>query len=153
MARPAKSTAVKTGAITKEEESMRAEREKAITGSSDNLDPPEYLTDKQKSVFEFIKSNLSESGILGNLDIAVLSNASIAIERLQAIETMINDDPELLRDNKIMASQDRYFRQFARYCNELCLSPQSRAKLALTSTQTEMSKKPKTIMDVLSSDE
>lgn len=72
---------------------------------------------------------LRASGILGNLDVFVLSQCAIAIDRLQYIEESINDDLDLLRDAKFMASKEKYTKTFYRCCNELSLSPQARAKI------------------------
>jgi phage terminase small subunit len=46
------------------------------------------------------------------------------------METAINENTDLLNDKTFMASKDKYSKDFFRYCNELSLSPQSRAKLA-----------------------
>ena len=43
---------------------------------------------------------------------------------------MINEDPSLIFNVKLMASKDKYTKDFFRCCNELGLSPQSRAKFA-----------------------
>ncbi|MDE5772811.1 MAG: P27 family phage terminase small subunit, partial [Ruminococcus sp.] len=49
---------------------------------------------------------------------------------MQTIEKQVNENPELLADSSLMATKDRYTKAFFRYCNELCLSPQARAKIA-----------------------
>ena len=54
----------------------------------------------------------------------------IAIDRLQEIESMINDDFELIKNASLMSAKDKYTKDLYRCCNELSLSPQSRAKLA-----------------------
>ena len=60
MARPAKSTRVKTGTITKKEEAVRAAVEDNLRGGSAELSPPDYLSDDQKKVFYFIVEKLAE---------------------------------------------------------------------------------------------
>ena len=92
--------------------------------------PPDYLTNKQKDLFNYIVEQLKASEILGNLDAFILAQAAISIDRLGYIEDSINKDSALLFDSKFMASKDKYTKDFFRCCNELSLSPQSRAKLA-----------------------
>lgn len=130
MSRPAKSVMVSSGKISNEEKTARAEEEKKLRGADDKLKPPAYLSKTQKKFFKFIVDELKKSGILGNLDIYILACCSIALDRMQEIESAINEDIKLLRDRDFMASKDKYTKDFYRCCSELCLSPQARAKLA-----------------------
>lgn len=137
MARPAMSAKVTAKHLTNDEKNNKIETESRLKGNSDKLRPPPYLTAPQKKIFRFIVSNLEASGILGNLDIYVLTECSICIDRMQIIEKKINDNPELLSNPSLMAAKDRYAKNFQRYCNELCLSPQSRAKIGNLNLQNE----------------
>ncbi|ADO36281.1 P27 family phage terminase small subunit [Eubacterium callanderi] len=130
MARPAKAAATRTGNMTKNEKNERVEQESRIRGEDNALAPPDYLTNKQKDLFNYIVEQLKASEILGNLDAFILAQAAISIDRLGYIEDSINKDSALLFDSKFMASKDKYTKDFFRCCNELSLSPQSRAKLA-----------------------
>lgn len=131
MARPCKSAKVLTECSqTKEEINARIEHEDRLRGSGDKLAPPKWLSESQKEIFINIVSELRESEILGNLDIYILSQCSVAIDRLQTIEQMINADPNLLSTPQFMSSKEKYTKDFYRCCNELSLSPQSRAKMA-----------------------
>ena len=78
MARPAKSTRVKTGTITKKEEAVRAAVEDNLRGGSAELSPPDYLSDDQKKVFYFIVEKLAEQTYL-----AALTNTPFANLRLR----------------------------------------------------------------------
>lgn len=129
MGRPAKSVKTQSRHNTKSEEKERLEIEEKIRGKSDKLKPPKYLNEAQKKIFKWIKRELTESGILSNLDIYILTQFSIAIDRLQAIEMKINDNFELIFDKDLMSSKDKYTKDLYRCCNELCLSPQARAKI------------------------
>jgi P27 family predicted phage terminase small subunit len=131
MARPAKSTNTKTGVITKDEERLRKLSEARLKCGDDKLTPPDYLTDSQRDIFEYIQTELKSAEILGNLDIFVLVNASVAIDRMISIEKQIENDPALLFETKVMSARDKYSKDFFRCCNELCLSPQARAKLSI----------------------
>lgn len=130
MARPTKSVELMSKHLTQEEISSRQEKEKNLRGSCDKLKPPKYLTSSQKRIFRYILDNLVASNILGNLDIYVLTNCSVSIDRIQMMEEAINKNNDLLNCKTFMASKDKYSKDFFRYCNELSLSPQSRAKLA-----------------------
>lgn len=130
MARPAMSANVTAKHLTNDEKNIRLETENKLKGSSDKLRPPSYLTTPQKKIFRFIVSNLETSGILSNLDNYVLAECSISIDRMQSIERQVNERPELLENSQLMTTKDRYTKAFFRYCNELCLSPQARAKIA-----------------------
>ena len=130
MARPAKAASTRTGNMTKNEKNDRVEQENRIRGEDKALIPPDYLTNKQKSLFNYIVEQLKTAEILGNLDAFILAQAAISIDRLSYIEDSINKDAALLFDSKFMASKDKYTKDFFRCCNELSLSPQSRAKLA-----------------------
>ena len=131
MARPSKPAQLLTSCSqTKEEIRIRKEQENRLKGGENRINPPTYLSKEQKKIFRNIVSQLKASGILGNLDVYILAQCSIAIDRLQTIEAEINADPSLLRDTKLISSKEKYAKDFYRCCNELSLSPQARAKMA-----------------------
>ena len=130
MARPAKNIAVMSKHLTNEEKMRRQEREDVVKGARDKLYAPGHLTDKQVEIFNYILNELEESEILGNLDIYILATCAIAIDRLTEIESRINKDFRLTLNNTLRAAKAEYSKDFYRCCNELSLSPQSRAKLA-----------------------
>jgi len=130
MARPCKSAKLLTECSqTKEEIQSRIENEEKLKGKSDNINPPDYLNDNQVDLFNYITSELEESKLLSNLDIYILSKCVIAIDRLQMIESKINKNLGLLLQSQFMSNKKNYDNDFFRCCNELSLSPQSRAKL------------------------
>lgn len=126
--------------LTKEEKQKREEAEETLKGRSDNINPPNYLSKNQRMLFNYIKDELEESKLLNNLDIYILSTCVIAIDRLQFIEDKINNSPRLLMQNQIMSAKDKYTKDLYRCCNELSLSPQSRAKLANINLQAKQDK-------------
>lgn len=131
MARPCKSAKVLTECSqTKEEINTRIEKEQLIRGKADNIIPSMELTESQQKLFDFIVSELKASEILSNLDKFLLTKAAISIDRLHYIETLVNQKPKLLFNKDVMSKKDSYDKDFYRCCNELCLSPQSRAKIA-----------------------
>lgn len=135
MARPAKNTSLISKNLTAEELDTRRKIEEQTKGNSDCIRPLSYLTPAQKKIFKNIVKELENSNILGNLDVYILSQCAISIDRIQHIEKMLNKEPKLLLETSLMSSKDKYTRDFFRCCNELCLSPQSRAKLANMNVQ------------------
>ncbi|GAA0817486.1 MULTISPECIES: phage terminase small subunit P27 family [Clostridium] len=129
MARPSKSVKVMSKNLTKEEKELRLETEEKLKGGADNISPPTHLNARQKKIFNYVVDQLRESNILGNLDIYILSQTSIAIDRLQQIEKLINNDINRIYDKDLIKAKSEYTKDFFRCCNELSLSPQSRAKL------------------------
>ena len=129
MARPCKSIEGQSRHNSKEDIEKRKETQEVLKGLADKIeDPPDYLTDSQKYIYDFIIQELKASGILSNLDVYILATASIAIDRLQYIEKVINQKPNAILNKDLMSAKDKYNKDFFRCCNELSLSPQSRAK-------------------------
>ncbi len=129
LARPAMSAKTTSKHLTSFEKEAKLDAEEKLRGTANKLKPPRYLTSSQKKIFRFIVSELTASEILGNLDIYVLTECCIALDRMQDIEQQINKDAELICDKNLRAAKDRYTKSFFRCCNELCLSPQSRARM------------------------
>lgn len=140
MARPAKSVKTQSRHNTKSEENQRLKAEEKIRGKADKLNPPEYLSKEQRKIFRWIKKELDASEILSNLDVYILTQFSVAVDRLQNIETKINEDFSLIFDKDLMASKDKYTKDLYRCCNELCLSPQARAKIGSLSMNAQKEK-------------
>lgn len=151
MARPAKSARVKTGTIVKEDEANRIELEDKLRGNSDKLIPPVYMTASQMGIFNYIMAELQEANILGNLDLFILAQTAIAVDRIQDFDRQANDHPELLLTNAFRQARSEASKEYFRCCNELCLSPQSRAKLSIA--KIAPGEKKKTLMDLINEDE
>jgi len=137
MARPCKSVVVMSKNLTQEELKARQKHEQKLKGKADKLKPPSYLNSRQKKIFKYIVSELESAGILGNLDIYILTTVSIAIDRLQEIETMINEDIQNAFDSNVIGAKKKYTDDLYRCCNELSLSPQARAKLGNINIETQ----------------
>lgn len=139
VARPAMSSKTTSKHLTKQETEAKANVEERLKGNDIILTAPDYLSDSQKEIFDYIVDNLTASGILGGLDIYVLTECSICIDRMQEIEKDINKHG---LSNPLITMKEKYTKAFFRYCNELCLSPQSRAKIANICVQNEDSENP-----------
>ena len=90
MARPTKSITARTGHMSKADIDKRLEYEAKLRGDSDKIRAPAYLTLQQKKYFRTIVDYLKESGILGNIDVYLLAQTAITIDRIQACEVAIN---------------------------------------------------------------
>lgn len=150
MARPAMSAKTTAKHLTKSEADAKTRTEDKLRGAADKLRPPKYLTSAQKKIFKFIVKELEASSILGNLDVYVLAECSIALDRMQEIEMRINEEFDQIASSALMMAKDRYTKSFFRCCNELCLSPQSRAKMGNINLQ---AKDENPLLKILSDDE
>ena len=138
MPRPCKSVKVLDKySQTKAEIQIRLDNEEKLKGGAGRIISPSYLNINQKKIFKYIVAELKASGILGNLDIFILTSCVIAIDRLQEIEGMINLDFDMVMNKDLMAAKDKYTKDLFRCTNELSLSPQSRAKLSNINLQAE----------------
>ncbi|ACD23631.1 phage terminase small subunit P27 family [Clostridium botulinum] len=130
MARPCKVIDSQSRHNTKEEVEERKAAEEKIKVLADKIEkPPIYLSKGQKKIYKFIIDELKATGILTNLDVYILSTCSIAVDRLETIEKIINKNISALTNKDLMSAKDKYTKDLYRCCNELSLSPQSRAKL------------------------
>lgn len=151
MGRPAKAVAAKTGKIAAEETEQRAAIEDKLRGKKDKLVPPLYLTDSQMDIFNYIMGELQESDILGNLDLFILAQTAIAVDRIQELDRKANQDKDILFENAFRQARSEASKEYFRCCNELCLSPQSRAKLSIA--KVKPGEKKKTIMDLINEED
>lgn len=127
MARPCKSVDVMSKHLTKEEKKIKKEAEEKLKGGTNKIKPPTYLNKNQKNIFKYIVKELKETNILTNLDIYVLSNCAISVDRIQEAEKLLNED---ILNKEALRLKESYIKDLFREMNELCLSPQSRAKMA-----------------------
>lgn len=139
-----------TGTYRKDVLESRQNNEELLKGNAAQIEPPEYLTDSQRKIFMYIVTNLEASGILGSLDVYVLAECSICIDRMQEIERTINEAGSIIPS--LVRLKETYTKAFFRYCNELSLSPQSRAKLANINAQTAAADE-NPLLKILSDDE
>jgi P27 family predicted phage terminase small subunit len=129
MVRPSKSAKVMGRGLTKDQIELKTSAEELIKGKSNKIKPSAHLDSSQKKIFNIIVDELQASNILGNLDVYILDTCAIAIDRLQEIEILINNDINNLINKSLMSAKDKYTKDFFKCCQELCLSPQSRARI------------------------
>lgn len=135
MPRPAKPIELQTCHNTKSDIQKRKSVQNVLKGDNACIVPPYKLSDSQLNIFNKIRDVYDNVGLIGELDVYTLAECAVVIDRLQVLEMMINDNPDLLTDKDIMSIRKGYTQDYYRLCNELGLSPQSRAKLGSLSLQ------------------
>lgn len=143
MPRPAKPVELQTCHNTKSDIQKRKSVQNSLKGENACIVPPYRLSDSQLNIFNKIRDVYDKVDLIGELDIYTLAECAVVIDRLQVLEMMINDNPDLLTDKDIMAIRKGYTQDYYRLCNELGLSPQSRAKLGSLSLQKDKQSKDK----------
>ena len=135
MSRPAKPIELQTCHNTKSDIQIRKSAQNAIKGDTSCIVPPYKLTDGQLNIFNKIRDVYAKVDLIGELDVYTLAECAVVIDRLQQLEMMINANSSMLTDKDVMAIRKGYTQDYFRLCNELGLSPQSRAKLGSLSLQ------------------
>lgn len=138
MARPAKSIKAGSRHNTQEDIAVRDATEKKLRGADDDLVAPEYFTDSQIEIFDYIVRNLKGAEILGNLDTYVLAFTCVTIDKVIEIDTRLNevdmvDDP--IAYSKLVSTRSTLSKDLFRCFNELSLSPQARAKISIANVK------------------
>lgn len=153
MARPAKSIAMQADgtAMTKAEHAARTQVENELRGAADKLVPPDWFDEGRAAIFNELVSELEDRNILGNLDYWILVKCSTAIDMLAKIDYAIDEDPLEIHNTKLRGARQMYSQDFFKCCSELCLSPSSRAKVAIQ--KAENKKKPLTVFGALEDDD
>lgn len=137
MGRPAKAAAIKTGAATKQEAALRAATEAMLRGD-ERPECPDWLNENQQRLFSWISEYYAKAEMLSALDSEGLGMLCVAFDRVAMIDKQINDDPELMENNKLMSARKQYEATVRWGCTAFCLSPQDRAKLgAVISVKTK----------------
>ena len=153
MARPCKSAKVLTDkSQTKAEIDARIEMENAIGGGADKLKAPSWLTDSQKKIFRETVTALKSADILRNPDVHILAEFAWSLDMKIQVEKEMNNTPQLKYAKNALSALDKFTKTFFRCCNELCLSPQSRAKLSISAVKSQEPKK-KTLMDLINGED
>ncbi len=134
MARQARTTSGTKKHLTKAEKSKRQEIENIITEDIPN-EPPADLTEPRREIYKFIVSTLNDSGIIKKLDLEVIKQACITIDRLHTIDQLI--DTEGLTNKNLLTAKNQLFTQFLKIADLLMMSPQSRAKLGAVNVRSK----------------
>lgn len=129
MARPSKPTAVSNRKIGAAEVAKRKAIESAVRGDDDNLQAPDYLSEPEREVYNFLLGELQPVRILSNVDQPVLERFSTAVVRLREIEAKVRAEGVESMTRDMVTVKNSYIKDFDAGVRELALSPQARAKI------------------------
>lgn len=101
-----------------------------------SVEPPRYLTAKQKKEFREIAEKLLALDIFTELDVDALARYVTSRElhliyTKQLKEKLQEEEQDLREIGALQSLQDKAFRQCVTSANELCLNVTSRAKLVI----------------------
>ncbi|WP_455236499.1 P27 family phage terminase small subunit [Veillonella sp.] len=116
--------------LTKAEKEKRMAVENAFTDDA-VIEPPSYLTKTQLEAFNFIIDALRQAKVLSRLDTQTIIQACVAVDMLNTSNKKVARKPSLAIDREFVGTQEKLVRTYLKLCDELCLSPQSRAKLGV----------------------
>ena len=148
MARPPKSVALKTGAMTKEEREHREECEAKLKGESTiNDNPPEHLDAIARKYYRVIVRNFPE-GILNKLDGLTVAIVADALSKMIQCQMILKEEGLLteytnkagatnISEHKAIGIYQKYSQIFNNFGSKLGLSPADRAKLSLLNVAEE----------------
>ena len=116
--------------LTKAEIELRKQTQ--IKGETDNIEPPDYLTKKQKDRFFELANELTKIEIMKNTDCDCLARYIIAEGLYVKFTKMLSKPNDDVSDiTELSNLQDRYFRQCRNAANDLGLSITSRCKIVI----------------------
>lgn len=118
------------GHRTKDEIQTRKENQDRLKGDNTRIIPTQELNENENAIFNSIKDEMKNSEILSNLDSYLLTQLSVAIDKLEYLDLLLQKKPALIFNKEFKSSKKLYFDIFTKCCNELAMSPASRAKLA-----------------------
>lgn len=118
------------GHRTKEEIQNRKENQERLKGDSSRIIPNQKLNENEIIIFNSIKEEMKNSELLSNLDSYLLTQLAGAIDKLEYLDLALQKKPALIFNKEFKNSKKLYFDIFTKCCNELAMSPASRAKLA-----------------------
>jgi len=143
MPRQKKPATLKKGkSETKEQLKRREEIETQLMGNSDNVKSvPEYLTDEEKIYYAWLANEIEISGVITNLDKPLLEQTANCLYIMRQCDDHIRANGILVtkpdrfgnledKENPSIKIKLNYQTKYAALCNQLGLSPASRAALA-----------------------
>ncbi|MBR4555269.1 MAG: P27 family phage terminase small subunit [Ruminococcus sp.] len=123
--------------LTKAEREKRSSAENKLRGTANKIRRPGDLTKEQKKYFAFFVKLLSPSEILSSMDVEILRSAAVSADRVHYMNAEIDKDKTLLKSAPYMSALKFYTIELNRCLIELGMTPQARAKLALSAKESE----------------
>lgn len=143
MARPRKDTSALQGAYTKDAMKQRLESENKLKGRSDNLIAPEIVRIDEVALqkFEQLVNELSEVGVLANVDIDLLGgyctaySAYVRSTKMLLMQNMVEEQENKLGaitkvQNPYIKIQQSYLDKMIKIASLFGLSPADRTRIA-----------------------
>ena len=143
MARPRKDTSALQGAYTKDAMKQRLESENKLKGRSDNLIAPYIVTIDEVALqkFEQLVDELSEVGVLANVDIDLLGSyctaysAYVRSTKMLLMQNMVEEQENKLGaitkvQNPYIKIQQSYLDKMIKIASLFGLSPADRTRIA-----------------------
>lgn len=84
------------------------------------------LTDEQINKKNWLIEQMGDN--FKDIDLPLVEALAFAIDRVEFMDSQINDIPALLSDKVFMSSRDKFVRQFENGLKMLDITPQARAK-------------------------
>ena len=98
---------------------------------------PNYLNTEQKKIFKKICKMLIDVNLMTNLDIDTVVRYAILNDMYVQITKQMNENPELLLDDKLLNKHLKLSKEIQVLANTLCLNPIARAKIVVNKVETE----------------
>lgn len=161
IARPIKNISALQGHRSKAEIKERLEREKAITGASDNIIPPKFIENNEVALEEFyrIVDELKAVGIATNVDSVLLGayadcyskyyESTLCMENEPLVTQYTNKTGEVNDvPNPHIKIQQQYLTMMMKLSDRYGLDPASRSKIAHLSPS-DKEEKPDALMELM----
>lgn len=127
--------------ITKAEAEKRRKHEEQMRGFSDNIEPPSYLTKKQKEEFNRLAAELVRLGIFSNLDVDNLARYIDSKTEYEKVTKELrkikkpSENIDLYKELRI--NRNTFFNECRSAASDLGLTITSRLKLVIPETEEE----------------
>lgn len=120
--------------LTKKEIADREKLEAKYKPKADNIVCPKWLDADAKKQFKFLKENLTELGLLTNIDILALAICCDAyskyLEATGNIKGLVIMQAGEAKANPFATMANKYSEIYKKYCTEFGLTPAARLKIA-----------------------
>lgn len=143
LSRPRKPSSLKKGkSESKEQLAKREEIERQLMGNSDDVKSiPEYLNEEEKVYYKWLVNEIEICGLITNLDKPLLEQTANCLWVMNQCDEHIRKNGILIqkvdkfglieeKENPSIKIKLSYQTKYASLCNQLGLSPASRAALA-----------------------
>ncbi len=114
---------------TKTEKAIRLAVENRFRGDRYDETVPEEFDDEETRAYLWLCEVLRPADVLGEPDRHTMKLAAITIARLERLDQMAREDPDLLLNKFYNGARNGYISQYLKFCQQLCLSPGARAKV------------------------